>query len=64
MINIEPVSGHRTQRGLNLLRSIWAVLRVNKKYWLLPIVLSVLLIGGLLVLTSQPVFIQVIYALF
>ena len=38
---------------LELLRDLWAFMRVRKKYWLAPIILVLLLLGALLVLVPQ-----------
>jgi hypothetical protein len=37
-----------------LLRDLWGMLRRNKKWWLTPIVLVLLLVGALLVLSATP----------
>ena len=37
-----------------LLRDIWGMLRQNKKWWLTPIVIVLLLVGVLLVLSATP----------
>lgn len=46
-----------------LLREIWDLLRYNKKWWLVPIVVAVLL-GSLLVFLSSTVFAPFVYTLF
>ena len=46
------------------LRELWAFMRERKKFWLLPIVLVLLLFGGLLVLTQGSVVAPFIYTLF
>jgi hypothetical protein len=47
---------------MSFLRELWAFVRVRKKFWLLPM-LFVLLVVGLLVVTSSVVS-QFIYTLF
>ena len=42
---------------------LWAMLRNNKKYWLIPIVLVLLLLGGLVLLSGTAVA-PFIYTLF
>jgi hypothetical protein len=37
-----------------LLKDLWGMLRQNKKWWLTPIVLVLLLVGVLLVLSATP----------
>jgi hypothetical protein len=43
---------------------LWAFIRVRKKYWLLPIMTMMVLLGGLLVLTKGTVIAPFIYTLF
>jgi hypothetical protein len=43
---------------------LWAFLRERKKFWLLPIITVLLLIGMLLVLTQGTVVAPFIYTLF
>lgn len=38
------------KKQVGLLAELWAFLRENKKWWLAPIVISVLLLGGLVLL--------------
>jgi drug/metabolite transporter superfamily protein YnfA len=49
---------------MNFLAEIWAFLRSRKKLWLLPIVVVMLLIGGLLVLAQGSAVAPFIYTLF
>ena len=49
---------------LALLRDFWEFLRVRKKWWLLPIIAALLLIGVLLVVTESSALAPFIYALF
>jgi len=49
---------------LDLLKDIYLFVRERKKYWLIPIILILVLLGGLLVLTQGSVFTPFIYALF
>ena len=46
------------------LRDLWGFLKERKKYWLLPIILTLLLFGGLIVLTSGSAIAPFIYTLF
>jgi len=46
------------------IREIWAFLRVRKKWWLVPILVLLGLIGVLLVLTEGSALAPFIYALF
>ena len=45
-------------------KELWAFLRVRKKFWLLPILLTLSLIGGLLVLGQGSALAPFIYTLF
>ena len=42
----------------------WEFLKVRKRFWLLPIVLVLLMLGGLIVFTESSVVAPFIYALF
>jgi hypothetical protein len=43
---------------------LWQFLRVRKKYWLMPIILMLVVFGGLVALTSGSAVAPFIYALF
>ena len=45
-------------------RELWAFLKVRKKFWLLPIFLVMLMLGGLIVLTQGSAVAPFIYTLF
>jgi hypothetical protein len=49
---------------VSFLREFWAFLRVRKKYWLLPVLLVMVLFGGLIVLTKGSAVAPFIYTLF
>lgn len=49
---------------MSFLAELWAFLRVRKKYWLLPIVLVMLLFGGLLIVSQISAVAPFIYTLF
>lgn len=49
---------------LEVLWEFWQFLKENKKLWLLPIVLVLLLVGLLIVVTSSSAVAPFIYALF
>lgn len=46
------------------IKEMWTFLRVRKKLWLLPIIIVMLMLGGLLVLAQGSVVAPFIYALF
>jgi hypothetical protein len=49
---------------ISFLKEFWAFLRVRKKYWLLPVLIMMLIFGGLLVLTKGSAIAPFIYTLF
>ena len=49
---------------MSFLGEIWAFLRQRKKFWLLPIVLVMLLFGGLVILSQISAVAPFIYTLF
>jgi hypothetical protein len=48
----------------SFLHEFWAFLRVRKKYWLLPVLIVMVLFGGLIVLTNGSAVAPFIYTLF
>jgi hypothetical protein len=49
---------------MSLLKELWAFLRERKKFWLLPIIVVMLLIGGLLVFAQGSALAPFIYTIF
>ena len=49
---------------LELLRDLWAFLRVRKKFWLAPIIIVLVLVGAIIVLAQGSVVAPFIYTLF
>jgi hypothetical protein len=49
---------------MTFLAELWQFLKVRKKFWLLPIILVMLLLGGLLILAQGSVVAPFIYTLF
>jgi hypothetical protein len=49
---------------MSLLQELWRFMRVRKKYWLMPVVLLMLVVGGLVVLTKGSAVAPFIYTLF
>ena len=59
------MGGFRIFMGkLSLAAEVWAFLRQNKKLWLLPIVLVLLLLGALLVFAQSSALAPFIYSIF
>lgn len=46
------------------IKELWAFLKVRKKLWLVPLILVILIIGGLLVAAQGSVIAPFIYTLF
>jgi hypothetical protein len=49
---------------MDFLAELWRFIRVRRKYWLVPILLMMLLVGGLLVLGKGSAVAPFIYTLF
>jgi hypothetical protein len=49
---------------IELFKELWAFLKIRKKFWLLPVILMMFVIGGLLVLAKGSAIAPFIYTLF
>jgi len=49
---------------LELIKDFWAFMRVRRKFWLAPIVIIMLMLGGLLVVGQGSALAPFIYTLF
>ena len=49
---------------IDFLKELWAFLKFRKKFWLLPIIIVMLILGGLLILAQGSVVAPFIYTLF
>ena len=49
---------------MELLKELWTFLRIRKKLWLAPIIIVILILGGLLILAQGSVVAPFIYTLF
>lgn len=49
---------------MEFIKELWMFMRVRKKFWLLPIMVTMLLFGGLIVLTKGSAVAPFIYTLF
>ncbi len=49
---------------MEILKELWHFLRVRKKLWLAPIIIVLIIIGGLLILAQGSVVAPFIYTLF
>ena len=50
--------------NMSFIREFWNFLKIRKKYWLLPIILVLVLFGGLIVLSQGSAVAPFIYAIF
>jgi hypothetical protein len=49
---------------MNFIKEFWEFLKVRKKYWLLPIILVLVLFGGIIILSQGSAVAPLIYAIF
>jgi hypothetical protein len=49
---------------MDFLKEFWEFLKIRKKYWLLPILLVLVLFGGLIVLSQGSAIAPFIYTIF
>ena len=49
---------------MSLVSELWAFLRIRKKFWLLPIVVVLLIVGTLIVLAQGSAIAPFIYTIF
>ena len=49
---------------MSILEELWEFMRVRKKYWLAPIMVTLLVFGGLIVLVQGSAIAPFIYTLF
>jgi hypothetical protein len=47
-----------------LMKELWAFMRVRKKWWLMPIIIVMVLVGALLVFAKGSVLAPFIYTIF
>jgi len=49
---------------MDFISELWAFFRVRKKFWLLPIIIVMVLVGGLVVLSQGSAVAPFIYTIF
>lgn len=49
---------------MSFIKELWAFLRTRKKIWLMPIIIVMVMLGGLLILAKGSVVAPFIYTLF
>ena len=47
-----------------LMKELWAFMRVRKKFWLLPIIVVMVLIGALMIFSQGSVLAPFVYTIF
>ncbi len=48
----------------DLLKDVWDFLKIRKKYWLAPLIITILIMGSLIVFTQGSVVAPFIYSIF
>ena len=54
----------KTVLSMEFLKEFWEFLKVRKKYWLLPIIIVLVLFGGLIILSQGSAIAPFIYTIF
>tara|TARA_B100000131_G_C17682370_1_gene437069 strand:+ start:344 stop:493 length:150 start_codon:yes stop_codon:yes gene_type:complete len=49
---------------MNFIKEFWEFLKLRKKYWLLPIIIVLVLFGGLIILSQGSAVAPFIYTIF
>ena len=49
---------------MNFIKEFWLFLRVRKKYWLLPIIIVLVIFGGIIILSQGSAIAPLIYTIF
>ena len=49
---------------LDLVKDIWDYLKIRKKYWLAPLIITIILMGALIILSQGSVIAPFIYSIF
>jgi hypothetical protein len=49
---------------MEFLKELWEFFKVRKKYWLLPIIIVLVLFGGLIILSQGSIVAPFIYTIF
>jgi hypothetical protein len=49
---------------MNFIKEFWEFLKIRKKYWLYPIIIFLVIFGGLIVLTQGSAVAPFIYTIF
>ena len=49
---------------MSFIKEFWEFIIIRKKYWLLPVIIALILFGGLIILTQGSSLSPLIYAIF
>ena len=49
---------------IDLFKDIWDFLKIRKKYWLAPLIITILIMGSLIIITQGSVVAPFIYTIF
>ncbi len=49
---------------LTIVKELWVFMRVRKKFWMLPIIVMMVLLGGLIILSEGSAIGPLIYTIF
>ena len=49
---------------MNFIKEFWEFIIIRKKYWLLPVIIALVLFGGLIVLTQGSILSPLVYTIF
>jgi len=49
---------------LELMKDVWEFLKIRKKYWLAPLIITIILLGALIIYTQGTVVAPFIYTIF
>jgi hypothetical protein len=58
------MSEHVRERAPSLASELWLFMRARKKWWLLPLLVILVLVGGLLIIAQGSVLAPFIYTIF
>lgn len=50
--------------AIDFLKDVWGFLKVRKKYWLVPLIVTLVLLGALIIFTQSSAIAPFIYTIF
>jgi hypothetical protein len=63
-VSAVTLPGHTDAAMLDFLADLWGFMRTRKKFWLAPIIVVMVLLGGLIILAQGSAVAPFIYTLF